>query len=76
MTALANLPDRTDLVSPRELSSYLYVSLQTLAKWRAEGKGPPFYKLGDRRIVYSLSGVVTWLQTAGQTLLSEQDEWT
>ncbi|KAB1068836.1 helix-turn-helix domain-containing protein [Methylobacterium planeticum] len=34
---------------PREISDRLGVSLACLSKWRTEGKGPAFVKLGGER---------------------------
>lgn len=35
------------LLTPREVTEILGVSRATLARWRSDGKGPPFLKLGD-----------------------------
>lgn len=40
-----------DYFLPDELASYWGVSINTLRKWRWEGKGPRFVKLG-RKVVY------------------------
>ena len=34
---------------------------QTLARWRVEGKGPPFIKLSGNRVAYRASDVDAWL---------------
>ena len=35
------------------------ITLRTLARWRSEGEGPDFIKIG-RRIVYPLADVLAW----------------
>lgn len=45
------------------------VSVQTLANWRASGKGPRFVKIGAR-VTYDVADVVAWeaqqtVQTGG-----------
>ena len=55
------------LLSPRDVSDLLNVDTNTLYKWRAERKGPPFYKLGsgDRAPVrYRKSEVLRFLADA------------
>jgi predicted DNA-binding transcriptional regulator AlpA len=48
------------LVQPSELAKMLGVSLSCLAKWRMQGDGPAFLKLGSR-IAYRPEAVETWL---------------
>jgi len=49
-----NLADRWDL------------SVRTLERWRAEGRGPPFLKLGGR-VCYRLSDIVEYEEAQRQT---------
>jgi predicted DNA-binding transcriptional regulator AlpA len=62
------------LVSERQLCKLLNVSLPTIARWRAEGKGPRFILLGVRRLAYRPSDVNAWLaereRTSGVCLLN------
>lgn len=37
------------------------LSLATLERWRSEGKGPPFVKVGPRRVGYRLADFERWL---------------
>jgi helix-turn-helix protein len=37
-----------DLRTPVESAKYLRRAVQTLAKWRCEGVGPTYYKIGGR----------------------------
>ncbi len=40
----------------------LGVKLQTVEKWRGQGKGPPFVKLGRKLVLYELPAVEAWLR--------------
>lgn len=45
---------------------------RTAQRWRASGDGPPFVRLGKRRIIYRTSDVENWLAT--RTFKSRADE--
>ena len=58
--AIAGIRDvRLDFVSAKEAARILGVHPNTLCKWRIQGKGPPFVKIGGR-IRYRLSEVSAW----------------
>lgn len=48
-------------LSPAELAKELDVSKSTLARWRAEGVGPPPTRIGPRSIVYQRAGIERWI---------------
>lgn len=51
------------LVSPMQLAA-LYpdlLSKPTLQRWRTEGIGPPYVKVGPRRVGYRIEDVDRWL---------------
>jgi len=57
----------TAFLNAKELSTRWRLSLQTLANWRHEGKGPPFIRVGVR-VLYPVEGIhafeklsTTWL---------------
>lgn len=50
-----------DVLSAADAAQFLGLSAKTLEKWRSEGKGPPFLKLG-RRVAYSRGAIVQWLE--------------
>jgi excisionase family DNA binding protein len=58
-----------DLMKEREVADLLRISRQTLSKWRAEDKGPPFIQVGGS-IRYAREAVDKWLadRTLGGTL--------
>ena len=49
------------LLRPDEVTRMLRISNVTLARWRQNGKGPAFIRLGYNRVVYRRSDVERWL---------------
>lgn len=50
------------LATPDEVSAYLKdIPVKTLAKWRSEGTGPKYTKVG-RHVRYDWSDVREWLK--------------
>ena len=47
---------------PRDVERLFGIKSKTLQNWRYKGKGPPFYKLGHKLIVYKYEEVEKWLQ--------------
>jgi hypothetical protein len=45
-----------------EAAALLRLSPRTLQAWRARGEGPPFIRLGRRRIGYDPRDLETWRQ--------------
>jgi len=55
-------PDAADqILMPEAFCIAANCSLRTAARWRMNGSGPPFIKLGPRRIGYRRSAVEAWL---------------
>lgn len=53
-------------VNERAAAAFLGVSVRTLQRWRTEppeGGGPPFYKLGSRRVAYRLNYCGKWAES-------------
>jgi hypothetical protein len=53
--------DDATLIPSSNLPAYIGVAAQTLARWRYEGNGPEFLKVG-RRVAYETGKVRLWLQ--------------
>ena len=51
---------RTGLMNEDALADYLDLSARTLQRFRVTGEGPPFVRLGSRRIAYRLADVERW----------------
>ena len=58
------------LVGEREASEYLSLSARTLQKWRLQGLGPPFVKLG-RAVRYDPADLQDFLQVSRRRSTSE-----
>lgn len=48
-------------LTPKQLADELGVSKSTLARWRAEGGGPPPTQAGPKTVLYERSGVERWI---------------
>jgi predicted DNA-binding transcriptional regulator AlpA len=60
--ALLPLPVSDDeLIPASRLSAFIPIAAQTLARWRCEGQGPAFVKIG-RRVAYRAGDVRAWLR--------------
>jgi predicted DNA-binding transcriptional regulator AlpA len=59
-----------DLLRPVDAAAVLCVAVQTLARWRCEGQGPRFVKIGPRLVAYRREDVERWLSAreAGSTV--------
>lgn len=58
------------LFTPAQTAEHLCVSEMTLRKWRWEGKGPRFIKLG-RKVAYKKQDICDWVD--GQSRSSTSD---
>lgn len=54
-----------DVSTRQEVAAYTRISLPTLARWAAEGKGPRFRKAGGR-VLYLRADVLTWLDSLAE----------
>lgn len=52
----------------REVADLTGVAVSSLNKWRlAPDRGPPFLKLGARRVVYDRDDVLAWMSAQRRT---------
>jgi predicted DNA-binding transcriptional regulator AlpA len=49
-----------ELLTPKEISQLLKISIHTLAKWRSQGQGPDYVKTG-KSVKYSLDTIGNWI---------------
>lgn len=47
-------------LTEKEFSQRYNVARRTAARWRVSGDGPPFVRLGPRRIAYRLADCEQW----------------
>ena len=52
-------------LATRELADLLHVSLWGLMRWRCDGYGPPFLRLGRNSVRYPRVGLQAWLRALG-----------
>jgi hypothetical protein len=58
------------LLTERDASDWLGLSVRTLQKWRLLGRGPSFLKLGQA-VRYDLADLQRFFETAGRRSTSE-----
>lgn len=51
------------LLSPAQVCAYLRCGISTLDRMRIRGEGPPYLKIGKRRVGYRWSSIQTWLDS-------------
>ena len=61
-----------EYVDEAGLSEKYLIPPRTAQRWRASGAGPPFIRLGPRRVLYRIADVEAWLAT--RTYRSRADE--
>jgi len=59
------------VLDPHATSAYLCVAVQTLARWRCEGGGPGYLKLGSR-VRYERDVLDRWLDARRRRSTSER----
>ena len=55
----------TPYLDESEFSERYHVSRRTAQRWRSTGDGPPFVRIGPRRVLYRLEDCEAW--AAAQT---------
>ena len=61
-----------EYIDENGLSERYLIPPRTAQRWRATGGGPPFVRLGRRRVVYRVADVERWL--AERTYAHRADE--
>lgn len=49
------------LLNEEDTARFLAVSCRTLQRWRLEGGGPVFCRMGERRVAYRHADLTTWI---------------
>jgi len=58
--------DGTRFVRPDDLAERYDISPRKLQRWRSEGGGPPFIRLGNNTVRYLLAEVERWERDRAQ----------
>jgi hypothetical protein len=70
--AAENHATAAEYVDEAGLSEKYLIPPRTAQRWRGSGAGPPFVRLGPRRVLYRIADVEAWLAT--RTYRSRADE--
>jgi hypothetical protein len=62
----------SEYINEEGLAERYLVPPRTAQRWRTTGGGPPFIRLGKRRVLYRVADVEAWL--AARTYASRADE--
>jgi predicted DNA-binding transcriptional regulator AlpA len=65
-----NLVVADELLTERDVSDRLHLSMKTLRNWRVRGEGPKFLKIG-RLVRYRLSDVLAWEEASLRSSTSD-----
>jgi predicted DNA-binding transcriptional regulator AlpA len=63
---MTDLNTKTQLLTPAELEASYRIAKATLAKWRWNGSGPTYVKLGAK-VLYRRSDVEAWIASRERT---------
>ena len=63
---------REPLLTPKEVAATLRVSERRLGRWRIEGGGPVFVRLGHRSVAYSEASLLEFVNSRTRQSTSEQ----
>ena len=66
--------DLAPLLSAKEASRLLKVSLSWLAKARMRGDGPPYIRISPRSIRYAEAALIQWMKSR-QRLSTSENNW-
>ncbi|NQX23322.1 DNA-binding protein [Curtobacterium sp. VKM Ac-2852] len=65
MQAIRQVEDLPEWSTRVQLSQFIEVSVQTLARWKVEGRGPRVTKIGQA-VRYRKSDVLSWLDSLSE----------
>jgi excisionase family DNA binding protein len=54
--------EQPNTLTPKKAASYLGVSEAVLRLWRSEGKGPRFFRAGEKLIRYRRADLDFWIE--------------
>jgi len=60
----AALSDSESLLTPEQVATLMRCSSYTLARWRREGRGPKFRRIGPSKVYYALADVRAFMDCA------------
>jgi predicted DNA-binding transcriptional regulator AlpA len=60
-------------IDTEEFAERIEMSVRTPEKWRVQGKGPAYFKIGGR-VYYDLKDVDEWIQARRRTSTSDRGQ--
>ena len=67
-------PDQALFLTEAEAARLLRLSERTLQRFLRQGGGPPYARLGYRRVVYARGRLIAWADACGYNSQSEEME--
>jgi predicted DNA-binding transcriptional regulator AlpA len=55
------------LLRPKQAAAILSVSERLLARWRVEGRGPSYVRMGHRTVAYHQDALAAWVNANSHT---------
>lgn len=53
--------DLDDILDEQQTAALLHTSVRSLRRWRTEGRGPPYARVG-KNVLYRYAGILRWLE--------------
>jgi len=66
-----NETQKPAFLTQQEVATLLRVSPRTTERWRLEGSGPPWIRLGRKKVVYALVDVMAYVDSRTFTSTAE-----
>jgi predicted DNA-binding transcriptional regulator AlpA len=60
------------VLSEDQAAELVGLSVRTLQRFRVDGRGPRYLKLGRKRVAYSEADIAAWLERCGRESTSER----
>lgn len=56
------MTEQQSTLSPKQAAKYVGISEAALRLWRAEGKGPRFFRAGEKLVRYRRADLDSWIE--------------
>ena len=56
------MTDHQDTLTPKQTAKYMGISEAALRLWRAEGKGPRYFRAGEKLVRYRRADLDSWIE--------------
>ena len=56
------MTDWQETLTPKQAAKYVGISEGALRLWRAEGKGPRYFRAGEKLVRYRRADLDTWIE--------------